>query len=298
MNFKQFDPEIGVEGYCSAIHDSLYPNAAPESIDLAGLRMVNRVYAMGSIFSRVRSIREVDIEHFLSGKVLIKEFLPPKKSVAPTSVGRFNYSGERKLYLADHPYVALMECGIKPGDYFLYSYFSFKVDAFFVEANVKGSTAKDLINSLFQSEDGNFYEVINRVYEKYFNYEGLHGVVYDSVRVQKGFKHETWGDISSTSNLAIKEQDLSLASFMGGWLARCDDHYRPVYLRSFSPMLNPKKKSKLSTVSYHQEKPKFKLEYSRVMKEVNRLRGFSKLRLDNCEFSEPPSVLVKVNYKD
>lgn len=298
MDFKKFDPGIGVEGYCNAIHASIYPNATPDSIDSAGLSLVNRIYAMGSIFSRVRAVREVDIEYFLSGKVLLKEFLPPKKGVALTSVGRFNNSGERKLYLADHPYVALMECGIQPGDYFLYSYFSFKVDAFFVEAHVQNSAAKGLINSLFRSEDSGFYEVINRVYEKYFNYEGLHGVVYDSVRVQKGFKDDTWGEIISTSNLAIKEQDLSLASFVGGWLARCDDYRRPLYLRSFSPVLNPKKKNKLSTVSYHQEKSKFKLEYSRVMKEINRLRKFSQLRVDNRECAEPPSVLVKINYKD
>jgi hypothetical protein len=297
LNFEEFDPKIGVDGYCNAIREVLFPNSTPESVDKAILNLEYRIYTKGSIFSRVRPIQKSDFNKFLVGAVHRKEFFPPTRSVAQVPIGRFNNRGERKLYLADHPYVALRECGIEPGDYFLFSYFSFKADTFFIDANSDGSRFYKLLNSLFQSNDNRFYEVINRVYENYLDYEGFQGIAYNSVKVKKGYQDDSWGEVDSATNLAMKEDDMPSADLMAGWFAQCDESYRPRYLRMFRP-LNPKKKSKLTPSSYHDNKSQFILENSQIMGEIQHLKKKSKLRIQRKEYADPKLSPTKLIFKD
>jgi hypothetical protein len=297
LNFEEFDQKIGLDGYCNAIRDALFPNSTPESVDAAALNLEYRIYPKGSIFSRVRPIQKSDFNKFLVGAVTRKEFLPPTRSVAQVPIGRFNNQGERKLYLADHPYVALRECGVEPGDFFLFSYFSFKSDTRFIDANPDGSKFYKLLNSLFQSTDKRFYEVINRVYENYLYYEGFQGVAYDSVKVHEGYQDDAWGEVDSTTNLAMTEEDMPSADLMAGWFAQCDESYRPRYLRMFRS-LSPKKKSKLTSLSYHDNRSQFIFENSKIMGDIQRLRRRSGLRIHRMEYADPKLSPIKLLVKD
>lgn len=212
-------------------------------------------------------------------------------------MGRFNVQGERKLYLADHPFVALKECGIQPGQHFLFSYFTLKADTYFVDAETTGSEFAEILNELFQSEDKRFYEVINRVYESYLDHQEFQGIAYSSVRVPNKFNDEAWGEISSTTNLAMKEDHMPSAELVAGWLARCDELYRPSHLRMFAS-LNPKKKNRLTALTYHGNKSDFISSTKAMLDVVRDLRRKSELRIQKKDYADPKISPVKFSFKD
>ncbi|MNN08872.1 hypothetical protein D3C81_1217390 [compost metagenome] len=87
------------------------------------------------------------------------------------------------------------------------------------------------------------------------------------------------------------------ADLVGGWFAQCDENYRPRHLRIFKP-LNPKKKNKLTSLRYHDNKSKFISEHTTTMKEINHLKEKSKLRIERKEYSDPQISPIKLLFKD
>ena len=297
MDFGEFDPAIGVDGYCDAIRRVLYPNSTSESVEAAALKLEYRIYVKGSIFSRVRPIGAPDLDRFLNSRITRNEFFPATPRVAEATIGRFNAQGERKLYLADHPYVALKECGIEPGQHFLFSYFSFNTDAFFMDAEPAGTPFSEILSALFKSHDKRFYEVINRVYASYMDYPEFQGVAYSSVRVPKMHHDVAWGEIDSTTNLAMKEDYMPAANLVAGWLAQCDEYYRPRYLRMYAP-LNPKKKNKLAALTYRGNKSEFISSTNAMMHEIQNIKRKSELRIKNKEYNDPKLSPIKFLFKE
>lgn len=210
-------------------------------------------------------------------------------------MGRFNIQGERKLYLADHPYIALKECRIEPGQYFLFSYFRFNDDTYFIDATNSETKFSNTLKSLFQSEDKRFYEVINKIYKDYLDYPEFQGIAYNSARVPEKHQHEAWGEIDSITNLAMKEDHIPSADLLVGWLAQCDKNYYPRYFRMFTP--NPKKK-KLTTTNYHGNKAKFISSYEKTIENIQNIRRKSTLRIKNKEYIDPQINPVKISNKN
>ena len=297
MNFKEFDPSIGVEGYCNAIRDILFPNSSPTTLDIAALELNYRIYVKGSIFSRVRPIEDSFVEKFRKEPVTRKEFFPAARSIKEASQGRFNAQGERKLYLADHPYVALKECGIEPGQHFLFSYFCFNTDTYFLDAEPNKTKFSKILHALFQSGDRRFYEVINKVYDSYLDYPEFQGIAYSSARVPKKHYDIAWGEIESTTNLAMKEDHMPSADFLGGWLAVCDEEYRPRKLRIFIPS-NPKKKEKLVATAYLGSKSKFISLTNELIQRIQRIKNKSITRIKEKGYADPEMKPMKFSIKD
>lgn len=296
MDFEKFDPAIGVDGYCEAFRRLLYPNSTPQTFDAAALNLQYRIYVKGSIFSRVRPIEGHDLERFLSNTITRNEFFPATPRIAEAKLGRFNAQGERKLYLADHPYVALKECDIKPGQYFLFSYFCFNTDTFFMDAESGGSEFSKALNALFISRDRQFYEVINRVYNTYMDYPEFQGVAYSSVRVPDKHHDLAWGEIDSTTNLAMKEDHMPAADLVAGWLAQCDENYKPRYFRMFAPL--NRKKNKLAALSYRGNKSRFASDTQAMMREIQDIKRKAVLRIKNKKYQDPQLSPVKLLFKD
>lgn len=281
--FEKFDPAIGVDGYCAAIRKYLIPDSTPDTFSFAALPLESRTYCKGSIFSRVRRIRNEKLETLLKNPLAVSDFFPPASETVQTRAGRFNAVGERTLYLADHAFVALKECEIQPGEHFLFSYFVLKTDMHFVYAPPESSKYTKLINSLLKSKDESFYPVITRIYNEYLKYGTHHGIAYDSVKVIEKFNDAKWGEISSVTNLAMDEDKLPAAYLQVGWLAQCDEHYRPHYLKMLLPDI--KKKKRLTTLTYHHNKSRFMAEHNKVEQRVAQLRNttISSIKRNNYE---------------
>lgn len=64
MDFGEFDPAIGVDGYCDAIRRVLYPNSTSESVEAAALKLEYRIYVKGSIFSPGKAYRRARSRSF------------------------------------------------------------------------------------------------------------------------------------------------------------------------------------------------------------------------------------------
>ncbi|MBD8269042.1 MULTISPECIES: hypothetical protein [Pseudomonas fluorescens group] len=269
-NFEKFDPCRGIEGYCAAIRKFLMPDSTPNSFSFAEFEIVSRTYCKGSIFSRVRRLSDKKLDQLLSTPLKVDDFFPPTSNAGHVRAGRFNAEGERKLYLADHPFVALKECGIKPGDYFLFSYFTLNKDTHFTYAANDGSRFSQVLSSLFATQDERFYEVIRRVYNDYCNYKAHHGIAYDSVKVQRNQQDATWGTIDSVTNFAMTEDEFPAARLHAGWLARCDEHYRPCYEQMLLPIA--RKKRQLHCVPYFGNESIFLSAHQKVMKKIQQIR--------------------------
>lgn len=283
-NFDIFDPQVGVDGYCSAIRKYLFPNSNPFSFSLAAFSFESRTYCKGAVFSRVRGLSPERAKKFLTGSVSVSDFFPPTTETGKVSVGRFNEEGERKLYLADHPYVALKERGIEPGEYFLFSYFALKSDTHFVYADPDGSDFSRILYSLFKSSDERFYGVIRRVYNEYLSYDSHHGIAYDSVKVNKKQFDTTWGEIKSVTNLAMDEKGFPAAYLRAGWLARCDENYHPQFLKMFVPVAS--RKNRLTALAFNGNESKFESEYDKLNKEIAQMNEEMKARIRRNDFDE------------
>lgn len=297
-NFDKFDPCRGVEGYCTAIRKFLMPDSSPASFSFAEFEIVSRTYCKGSVFSRVRKLSEEKLDKLLSTPLMVDDFFPPTSNAGQVRAGRFNAEGERKLYLADHPFIALKECGIKPGDYFLFSYFTFSKDTHFTYAAHDGSRFSQLLSSLFATKDERFYEVIRRIYNDYCNYETHHGIAYDSVKVQRNQQDAMWGTIDSVTNLAMTEDKFPAARLHAGWLARCDEQYRPCYEQMLLP--TAKKKRQLLSVPYFGNESMFLSAHRNVMKKIQQIRKKNEILIQREDYEDihatPFKLLTQQGY--
>ncbi|MGR3885687.1 RES domain-containing protein [Pseudomonas sp. 1152_12] len=291
-SFEKYDPFIGVAGYCAAIRKYLIPDSTPDTVSFAELPFESRTYCKGSIFSRVRRIRNEKLEKLLKTPLKVSDFFPPASETAQARAGRFNAEGERTLYLADHAFVALKECGIEPGEHFLFSYFVLKTDMHFVCVPPEEFRCTKLLSALFKSTDENFYPVITRTYNDYLNHATHHGIAYDSVKVKENYYDSTWGEISSITNLALPEEKLPAAYLQVGWLARCDEHYRPYYLKMLLP--DAKKKKRLTTLTYHNNKSRFMAKHHEVMERIAQLRNTTKSLIAREDYTKVTTTAFKL----
>ncbi|MFJ9990083.1 hypothetical protein ACIQSO_05045 [Pseudomonas putida] len=281
VSFDAFNPIIGMDGYRKAIRQHLLPQSNPYAFSLGAIPLESRTYCKGSVFSRVRKIRSGRTHTFMNRSIDANAFFPPPQSA---SIGRFNEQGERKLYLADHPYVALKECGIEPGDFFLFSYFSLKTDTHFVYADPNGGHFSTLLSELFKSDDQAFYALINDTFKTYLEFASHHGIAYDSVKVKEAFFDDTWGEIDSITNLAMAEDKMPAANLLAGWLAQCDENYRPSYMKMFIPLAEGRKR--LSGVTYRGNEYAFNLRYKQVMEHIRQLERENRMRIQLNQYED------------
>lgn len=291
-NFEKFDPTIGVKGYYDAIRKYLMPDSTPDTFSFAELPFESRTYCRGSIFSRVRRIPNEKLEKLLKTPLKVSDFFPPASEAVQARAGRFNAEGERMLYLADHAFVALKECGVEPGEHFLFSYFVLKTDMHFVCAAPEESRFTRLLYSLFKSTDEDFYPVITQIYNSHFKQDTHHGIAYDSVKVEKSHFDSTWGEISSTTNLALREEKSPAAYLQVGWLAWCDEHYRPHYLKMLLP--DAQKKKRLKTLTYHDNKSRFVAEHAKEMERITQLRNQTKILIKRNNYEQVNTTPFKL----
>lgn len=294
--FDVFDEKIGVDGYYQIIRDKLFPKSTPDSIDAAAFPLQGQIFRKGSTFSRVRYISDEKIPEFLEGHVTRDEFYPPKSHKINIPQGRFNGASTRTLYLADHPFVAMKECDIKAGNYFLHSYIKLSTDMCFFAVEQGRDEFSDMIYKLLQSKDTKFYSVINRVNDDILKFEGFQGIAYGSVKVSEGHNDQTWGLINTTKNLAmsgeyIKDTELSVA-----WLSYCDEKGAIYQHALFKPLSN-KKKNKLTRINFRDNKGLFVRESTKTMNDLNEGSRKTKLLLEKGYYSEFTQSPIKVLWK-
>lgn len=129
--FDVFDDEIGVDGYYEMFRAKLFPNSSPNSIDVAAFRLEGKIFRKGSSFSRVRRVSVEQAEKFVAGQITLDDFYPPKPHKMSIPQGRFNEGNRRVLYVAQHPLLAMKECELQTGEYFLLSYIELSIDMCF-----------------------------------------------------------------------------------------------------------------------------------------------------------------------
>ncbi|EPI4983614.1 RES domain-containing protein [Klebsiella variicola] len=257
MDFNKFDESIGVEGYYRLIRDKFFPNSTPLSFDVATFRTEERYYRKGTLFSRVRKLSKTDINRFLNGSIKLNDFYPPRPHIFNIPEGRFNAKNEATFYLADHPFVAMKECNISTGDYFLLSYFSLPKDMCFMHLEDNVDPLSSLLYRLLKAQDTRFYSVINLVYSNLLTFEKHDGIAYDSIKVDKNhIEFDSWGKINSTTNLAISNQKIKSFKFELSWLMQCRDDYIPVQQSIYYPTSNKKRKN-ITRLNYRDNKRKF-----------------------------------------
>lgn len=81
MDFKKFDPNIGVEGYCRELRSLLFPNSGPDTFNATSLNLGSRTYPKGSVFSRVRRLSEEDAKVFQEARIAVRSFFHPGDSM-------------------------------------------------------------------------------------------------------------------------------------------------------------------------------------------------------------------------
>ena len=288
--FKAFDERIGVDGYYEIIRNMLFPNSTPHSIDLAAFQLEERLYPKGSLFTRIRRLSNEDAENYLGQKVTKEDFYPPHPHRIVIPQGRFNGVGKRSLYLADHPFVAMAECSVRPGDHLLVAYIRLSTDMHFYYVKPGKDKFSQLISELVKAEDPRFYPVISRVNDDIFSFQGFQGIAYDSVKVMEGQVDNTWGTISTNTNLSISSKHIKDTDFVVGWLSYCNYEGGLEHVSMFKP-LSTKKKNKLVRVDIRDSKSIFIRDCKKVMLELKDVEEKTKRLLamgEHSEFSKSP----------
>lgn len=288
--FNVFDAQIGVDGYYQILRDKLFPNSKPDSIDIATFPLECQTFRKGSLFSRVRSINNKNIQEFFETNITKDDFYPPKNHKISIPQGRFNAPNTRTLYLADHPFVAMKECCIEANQYFLLSYIKLSVDMHLLYVEKDKNEISDMIYHLLHSQDSNFYPVINKINDDILKFKEFQGMVYDSVKIKAGYEDQVWGVIPTSKNLAIsgeciKDTELSLA-----WLCSCDEKLSIYHHSLFKPLSN-KKKNKLMRINYKDDKARFICEHTKAMKKLDDDSKKTKRLLEKgyySDFKQPP----------
>ena len=294
--FKKFDDDIGVDGYYRMFRSKLFPNSTPDSFDGAAYQLQSQIFRKGSSFSRVRRLSVDQASKFVSGEITIGDFYPPKPHKIEIPQGRFNEANRRVLYVAQHPFVAIAECDVEVGEYFLLGYLKLSVEMRFFRVVPGVNEFTDMVYELLMSPDKKFYPVINKVSNELLRFQGFHGVVYDSVKVSQGHEDPTWGAISSTENIAISGEYIKKTELDVAWLSYCGDGLVPYQHSMFRPLSN-KKKSKISCLNFWSNKSLFIAESTREQKRQNLDFQRNKRLLDRgyySDFNESPiKILIK-----
>nr|WP_262384115.1 RES family NAD+ phosphorylase [Pseudomonas fragi] len=274
----------------------LFPNSAPDSVDVAAFQLEGQIFRKGSSFSRVRRISIEQAGKFVNGDIIIDDFYPPKPHKVEIPQGRFNEGNRRVLYLAQHPFVAMKECEVELGEYFLLSYIKLSVDMCFFRVVPGLNEFTDMMHRLLTSTDKKFYPVINRISDEMLRFRGFHGIAYDSVKVPDGHSDQKWGPISSSINIAVSGEYIRKTEIDVAWLSYCGDEFVPYWQAMYRPLSN-KKKNKITCLSYWSDKALFIEESSREQKRQNMNTEKIRRLLDRgyyADFSQPPvKVLVK-----
>lgn len=294
--FYEFDEAIGTEGYYQLFRDKLFPNSTPESLDVAAFPLEGQIFRKGSLFSRVRRLRSEKIADFIAGEITKSDFYPPKASKVLIPEGRFNSPNVRTLYLADHPYVALRECGVNPGDYFLFSYIKLSTDMCLLFVKKGENAFSNLVHDLLKAEDPRFYSVINRINDDMLKFRGFHGMAYDSVKVSEGYVDSAWGTIETTKNLAISEEYIADTELAVAWLCQCDERMT-IYKQSLFQRISNKKKSKLRRLDCRDDMGLFIRESEKELKKLREGSRKTARLLGVGNFSKFNSIPVKVLQK-
>lgn len=294
INFDVFDESLGVSGYYDLIRSAFFPNSTSESFDLALFPANERCYPKGSLFSRVRWLDQDTALKFYNGDIALNDFYPPNPKNISTSEGRFNAKNESVLYLADHPCIAMKECDVSVGDFFLLSYFSSQRNMCFLEVENTDHPLSSLMYNLFLAKDKRFYPVINLVYSQLLKFDKYDGIVYKSVKfIDKEGLDKQWGDIHSTVNLAINSDNIKSFKFELSWMSICDNNYFPVQYSIFYP-LSPKKSKKICKLNFRGNRRKF-ISLSNALNEKLHIKSQKgKVKLNNLKMSEDiPFKIVK-----
>lgn len=294
--FEVFDDEVGASRYYQMFRSKLFPNSAPDSVDVAAFQLEGQIFRKGSSFSRVRRISIEQAGKFVNGDIIIDDFYPPKPHKVEIPQGRFNEGNRRVLYLAQHPFVAMKECEVELGEYFLLSYIKLSVDMCFFRVVPGLNEFTDMMHRLLTSTDKKFYPVINRISDEMLRFRGFHGIAYDSVKVPDSHSDQKWGPISSSINIAVSGEYIRKTEIDVAWLSYCGDEFVPYWQAMYRPLSN-KKKNKITCLSYWSDKALFIEESSREQKRQNMNTEKIRRLLDRgyyADFSQPPvKVLVK-----
>ncbi|EOT1171096.1 hypothetical protein ACNKCP_002253 [Cronobacter dublinensis] len=254
MNFDVFDESIGVIGYFNYIKKIMFPNSTEFSFDIAEFRASENTYPKGSYFSRVRWISQEKANEFINGHVDINDFYPPRPHLNDIPEGRFNSMNSATMYLSDHPFIAMKECDIKEGDFFLLSYFSLPKNMCFLYLNGKGDKLSVMLYSLLKTKDKRFYPVINLVYSELLKFNKHDGIEYDSTKIDANYIDKNgWGPISTVKNYAIQNERIKSFKLEVSWLATCGKNNKPIEHAMFLPLSN-KKRNQISILRYSDNK--------------------------------------------
>lgn len=294
--FDVFDDEIGVDGYYEMFRAKLFPNSSPNSIDVAAFRLEGKIFRKGSSFSRVRRVSVEQAEKFVAGQITLDDFYPPKPHKMSIPQGRFNEGNRRVLYVAQHPLLAMKECELQTGEYFLLSYIELSIDMCFFYAVPGVDAFTDMVYQLLMSKDKKFYPVINRVSNEMLRFEGFHGIAYDSVKMPKGYIDEKWGAIAEPMNIAVSGEFIRKTKLDVAWLSYCGEGFVPFQHAMFKSLSN-KKKNKITHISYWDDKARFIAEVTKEQRRQNLNIGKISRLLDRGsyqDFGHPP---VKMLFK-
>ncbi|WP_158526775.1 RES domain-containing protein [Pantoea sp. ARC270] len=257
MDFENFDESIGVAGYYDFIRKKFFPNSSEFSFDIANFQAEERYYPKGTYFSRVRKLTHEKAYDFFCGNINIDDFYPPRAHIIDIPEGRFNRAKKSTFYLADHPFVAMKECDIHVGDFFLMSYFSLPRNMCFMHLEDGKDDLSKLLFNLFKSRDKKFYPVINLIYSDFINFDKHDGIAYDSIKVN--YDHveiNSWGPISSVVNFAIQNQKIRDFKLEVSWLMYCNEDFKPVEYSIYMP-LSGKKRNRISKLNYRGNKKEY-----------------------------------------
>lgn len=294
MNFEIFDESIGIAGYYDIIRNAMFPNSTEFSFDIVSFLIEERFYPKGSFFSRVRSISHEKANEFLAGRININDFYPPRPNSINIPEGRFNRAKNATMYLADHPFVAMKECDIVVGDFFLLSYFSLPKNMYFMLLKDNKDKITSLLYNLLKSKDKRFYPVINLIYSDFLNFDKHDGIAYDSTKVNSDFVDVNgWGPISSVTNIAIQNINIRKFKFEVSWLMYCDKNFKPVQYAIYTP-LSDKKTNQISKLNYTRNKNKFIETTNRVNNRLHEDRRRGKLLLDKNSLKMSDETPVKI----
>ncbi|ULS51971.1 hypothetical protein [Pectobacterium carotovorum] len=259
MNFNIFNENIGVDGYKKIIDKIIFPypskSIISEFIDLALLERFNKTphmqfkitkfesqsktFPKKSGFSRVRVIRQHEVERFINGNVNISDFYPPDPKNIVLCDGRYNDKKNRVMYLSDSPETAEIECNVQEGDYFLRSQFSLNIPMIFFSLSKKSNITKPFIE-LINSRDSRFYPVINYLMAHVMRFNNFHGCFYESIPANKLKKYN-----KSKTNLVIWEEYIDQVDMEFSFLCHRKDK-KTNYLHLF--YLNENKISGISNI--------------------------------------------------
>lgn len=218
---------IGFDGYYKLIKKTLFPDSTEFSYDAAAFRCELRTYPKGTCFSRVRLLNTQKATEFFHGKIVISDFYPPQPSMVDIPEGRFNLAKNTTMYLADHLYVAMKECDVSVGDFFLASVFSLKKDMSFIHIEDLEGDISSLFYEILRTKDKRFYPLINQIYSEFLKFSVHDGILYDSSKVEVG-DVDNVGTISSIVNLAIQKTNIDEFQFEHAYLMTCSENYTPV----------------------------------------------------------------------